>query len=94
VAAGLFALPAPTVCAAENAPYAFEVPYRVVTASPGGMLNLRTGPGITHPFKARLPNGTAGLFLLACSKDARWCRVKMDRTTGWVFMRYLQGYAD
>ncbi|MEK9645527.1 MAG: SH3 domain-containing protein [Alphaproteobacteria bacterium] len=74
--------------------YAFEVHYRVATISRNGRLNVRQAPSLGAAIAGRLSNGTGGILLQRCTKNAKWCEVAAGPLRGWVDMRYLRGYAD
>lgn len=70
---------------------------RVTGLAPGGLLNVRSGPGASYRVTGALGNGDT-VRSLGCESGAggRWCRIQMMadmRETGWVSARYLAGSA-
>jgi uncharacterized protein YraI len=70
---------------------------RVTGLAPGGLLNVRSGPGTSYRVTGALGNGDT-VRSLGCESTAggRWCRIQMMtdmRGTGWVSARYLTGGA-
>jgi uncharacterized protein YraI len=66
---------------------------RVTGLAPGGLLNVRGGPGTSFRVTGALGNGDT-VQSLGCESTAggRWCRIQMMtdmRETGWVSARYL-----
>lgn len=55
-------------------------------------LNLRTGPGVSYPAVATVPNGQA-LNVLGCADRGRWCDVSWNGYRGWVSGSYLGAMA-
>lgn len=77
---------------APGGPGAGEV-MRVTGLAPGGLLNVRGGPGTSYRVTGALGNGDT-VRSLGCEAGAggRWCRIQMMtdlRETGWVSARYL-----
>jgi uncharacterized protein YraI len=70
---------------------------RVTGLAPGGLLNVRSGPGTSYRVTGVLGNGDT-VRSLGCESGAggRWCRIQMMtdmRETGWVSAGYLSGGA-
>jgi uncharacterized protein YraI len=64
--------------------------YRVNDDVPGGILNLRTGPGVNHDLVVSIPSGSTGVEVTECrsgdddvSKKS-WCRATWKGNHGWV----------
>jgi uncharacterized protein YraI len=64
--------------------------YRVNDDVPGGILNLRTGPGVNHDLVVSSPSGSTGVEVTECrsgdddvSKKS-WCRATWKGNHGWV----------
>lgn len=83
----LLALP---TLAQDTGPFVPDQAVRVAGVS--NSLNVRAGPGTTHPVVASLAAGQSGLTILECDPAANWCRVgKSGDPLGWVAARYLAG---
>lgn len=56
----------------------------------GSVLNLRQGPGTTHPVLGTLAAEQRGLTVQYCDSTGRWCRVRgASGQDGWVASAYL-----
>lgn len=64
--------------------------YKVNADVPGGVLNLRNGPGLDHPITVAIPAGSEGIELGACKSGddgvskMPWCRAAWKGNNGWV----------
>ena len=95
VSSGYLEAVAPPPRPAWHEKFSPEISYRVTGIGAGSALNMRAGPGTTHPVVGRLPSGRAGLTILDCTEAADWCEVNAGgRLQGWVATRYLGGVVD
>jgi peptidoglycan hydrolase-like protein with peptidoglycan-binding domain len=68
--------------------------YRVTDSVPGGLLNLRSGPGIHHSIVAVMPAGSCGIRRLGQCEfvhgaASQWCHVEWSGISGWASMSGL-----
>jgi hypothetical protein len=68
-----------------------EVTYRVVNNVPGGVLNLREGPGSLSRLLVRIKAGTGGIRIGESRNNGPtlWRKIWVGPYTGWVNQEYL-----
>lgn len=61
-----------------------------VTGVPhGDVLNVRAGPGVSHPIIATLARDATGVEAVGVEETGRWARVSMGEFSGWASTRFL-----
>jgi uncharacterized membrane protein len=64
----------------------------VVGVASDDVLNVRAGPGGTHPVVGQLAPGARGVEVIRA--DGNWGMVNVSETAGWASLRFLRPRAD
>lgn len=78
-------LAAPTLATQPGWPALHDV----ARVAPDDVLNVRAGPGASHPVIATLEPDARGVEVIRPSDDARWGLVNAGEGTGWVSLAFL-----
>lgn len=63
--------------------------YSVTNVQPGDILNVRSGPGVSHPIIGTLARNATNVEVVGVNEDQRWARVSAGEMSGWSSARYL-----
>ncbi len=63
--------------------------YDVIDVDQGDTLNVRAGPGTSHPVIGTFHPGETGIEVMRPSDEGTWGRVNTGERAGWVSLAYL-----
>lgn len=81
----VLALFCPALIAAQDYPALYDV----TGVAADDTLNVRTGPGVSHPIIDELAPDETGIEIVGQSADGRWLQLNAGEQVGWAAARFL-----